>query len=1707
MPDGLDDIFAPAPPPHGGGGVAVAPAGDGLDDVFAVSPRPVVPRGTPQLHMAADTDRPPGVDEVDQPTMTAGSEVPGVFGRMAQAVDGRNSDSLVSQAVDSPLGEKAAELSPWLMGPVGQGAASLEGARERYGSMRANGYGPVGAFLGGAAQFGLNLFAPKIAGAAVGKTAAALGAGAASRLGSGVGAAAVGGALTHGALGAATGETLSAGSAGISAATGDLPRAEQELRGLPESGAVLGGLGLVFGAAGGAGAAFAGRPRLAPRSPPKIDLEQMADPARPVEPAAAPAVEAETRRTQIMGSMLEPAAPPEALSEAPVAEAPEAPAEPFVPQRVPLAPGVKLNDPSSLRMRAEAARRGELDQPAPDANAPTPIMGHPVLPDVAAEAAPIAAPEPLPETPAVGPLTRPPGEQARATSPEAARVQRRAIFAADPANRAKVKQLRDAGVSLPAITRLIDNGEIDSVLPKLSPPIAPSAQEPTRVGGAERARADRSAILAEGRPAPLEPRPAAPLEPTPAAPALASGVEPGGVRPRTGADVPRVEPIAHQRATSTRPDLAIPSEETANREAFQRVDAKRTAAGEPEVRTRESQRKAAEERMRADPQGEAERAAGKVERGEGVNEQELHILKTTGDRHMAAGNVVEGERHYELYRAAHSDAARTEGYGGDPLEAPGKRAQKEVQQRVLAPSRADQAAMDTARRSKDKAKYDALLKKHLATVEQHRVEVAKKTGIDPLDLAQEKTPRKKTAQERVQTKIADVDRELVDLVKRFKGSFSAKSSERSTPAMGGEQIDLLTKIIANRVQKGVLKAADMALVLAKMVPQIRTRRDAQEAFKRIWNSQHASPGDRVEDVGALFDKSLVDQRTAALEKLAAAAERHLSGEAPEQRRIKSKDPEIQAILDTAKELDAEVRQRQTKPSPSLEQRIGAARDRLASAVERHAEAMGQTDTERSQTLAGAAAKRKAAEANLPSEVKALLAEVKRLGDETKKRDSELPKTLDEKLANARDRLERAKAKHAEAMGQTPEERLAAMEKAAAEKQPEHPEVEAIHEETKALEKQVKTRDRLILRNALRVLDASKTLKADGWDKFDEAFRNGLHTSFGLPWYKVSADAVNQLHHFITDDFAAALINHIIPGGKDPRSLTDIPYILKAIIPSLRKGGVYMLEGTREDRNTFTDEMRSARAEKSGKGLEGLGEEGEFHQQAHALSPVLHNVTGWNMRLIQGIQTGAEATVAHLQVAAEAHRLAFDENGKRLTGEALQKHMAEQLEDLASPAWTNAHATARRTTSVEPHKHVLNPVYWINRAKNANLRESPKIMSTPGAFPVLRTAQSALKTVAPFTVVPTNLVLRGVYGMTPLNGASIAVRTVRAIMHARGMKGGAEYARAQLNTDLARHALGWLTVAGIQAALYDDKGKRRITGYSYNPQARDQGQPPPHSVLVDGKWWDYSKMLGAGAHAVGLVVDALDAVSSVFVSGKAQKPAEAAKEAASALKEHLVDETFLRSVGDLVAAGRSGGGFAKYVGMLASSFVPTEVKQVAKSTQDTQPDRRVREKDFAPRVAQVVRQQLGLEHTPSVDLFGTEVPKDDLLNGPVTAAAARLFAPLHGRTETMDDGADPYRRMIMRWNDKNPGAKFKQGTPEPAVKSDGITTQLTAEQYHEFCVEAGKNALRRLQRAGLNTENPSERDMIKLKDIISAAQSSARDRLKNRLAHQAKAGVP
>jgi len=250
----------------------------------------------------------------------------------------------------------------------------------------------------------------------------------------------------------------------------------------------------------------------------------------------------------------------------------------------------------------------------------------------------------------------------------------------------------------------------------------------------------------------------------------------------------------------------------------------------------------------------------------------------------------------------------------------------------------------------------------------------------------------------------------------------------------------------------------------------------------------------------------------------------------------------------------------------------------------------------------------------------------------------------------------------------------------------------------------------------------------------------------------------------------------------------------------------------------------------------------------------------------------------------------------------------------------------------------------------------------------------LRFVIPFVQTPTNVVSYGLE-RTPLGGFKLGQQILKKAPQGEIAD---QAARVFMGTT-AMAALAWYAADGKITAGAPKNQKERDAFFADGKQ--------PWSIRIGDQWVQYNRIepLNAILSQVAIMHEEFDANNTAPTPEKIVR-------IAGHIASNITDQTFLTSLGDLIAAiedpDRSG---ERFIGTIASGFIPSSVRQLARVT-----DRTVRDPDT---IADVMRTSIpGLSQT-------VPAKESEFQEGGIATRQTSIPSELIGIRTSADQGTD------------------------------------------------------------------------------------------------------
>jgi hypothetical protein len=611
------------------------------------------------------------------------------------------------------------------------------------------------------------------------------------------------------------------------------------------------------------------------------------------------------------------------------------------------------------------------------------------------------------------------------------------------------------------------------------------------------------------------------------------------------------------------------------------------------------------------------------------------------------------------------------------------------------------------------------------------------------------------------------------------------------------------------------------------------------------------------------------------------------------------------------------------------------------------------------------------------------------------------------------------------------------------------------------------KDPKAIADAIRVVQSER---AGFGDMAYEYWLNGLLSMPTTHIVNTSTTAIWTLREFTIQRWAEVGLNAILPGDKSQSAQAgELKYVYAAINRSVLATGMRnAILAWQTETPVFSESMKDPGRQKVEKEARGA-----------AIPGKLGRFTRWPTRLIMAVDEISKVVIWNMEVGAQAYRIAKAEG---LSGAALESRIAALVADPMSVASQAAYQTALKGT----------------------FQDDPVSKFGKGLMKVRAENRPAQYMVA-FARAPASLIKQATR-MSPLGSLAWTWRAIRHGAYTAGMTDNpsAEWARPDFIKHTAEQILAWTGVMLVWSLLGDDDEQPRITGSGASMGQRGKRElqmrvAPPMSIRIGDTYYSYSRQQPFAS----MLSHTVDAVSAAKRMQKGSDFQAEFGHAFNAMVGAIRDNSFLMGVGDIIRAAEDGDNALRWASNFATSWVPNWVRGSARSSDAYLRNYSVRGDggQWISELGKVTAQQAipvpAFAPPPRVDWLGQElrrpqspVPNTDWLYRMVVPSwAVRLE-----RTTEFD-------RLILNWNNQNPGDEWYPTLPAPSMTIRGERVQLTKEEEYDFLKRSGELTREGLARWAESmgemrweqvVTNPNERHIERVQEIMRRARERARN---------------
>jgi uncharacterized protein (UPF0147 family) len=494
------------------------------------------------------------------------------------------------------------------------------------------------------------------------------------------------------------------------------------------------------------------------------------------------------------------------------------------------------------------------------------------------------------------------------------------------------------------------------------------------------------------------------------------------------------------------------------------------------------------------------------------------------------------------------------------------------------------------------------------------------------------------------------------------------------------------------------------------------------------------------------------------------------------------------------------------------------------------------------------------------------------------------------------------------------------------------------------------------------------------------------------------------------------------------------------------------------------------------------------------------------RLNSAIDQAVKVIHAHSEVAAHAVRIGRDQIKLKPGSPAMRAFVEGQLDNLESRSWAVAIAsgeTQRVTFQLRAKPDSVEATLIKYRNKVPMLGLLLPFIKTPVQIAKEAYVASAFGiTTAPRTALETTEAIRAARKAERAFRAHPKDKRIKAV--AQRARGVADMHAQRAAVLAAKQTMAWLAFASIWQLLGDDDDEPWITGpASYAAKDRSERQTRaqvehPMSIRIGSEWYPY-KNIEPFSTILGVTVTAAQELKAA-VRGR-RKPGEAALRSFKRIGGLFSDQTYLRTIGDIVKMAQDPEIYGvRALETVSSAWTPNFIDSYLRAADPKVRERRVtgepgERPTFVDRVSRDMFPTKSLVPPPKVNFFGDDVEHPF---GPSSGATIARMLGVQPRA-TVTGKRKQVISMLINYNDKQINPKDRVWLQQPGISVDvkipgkiaPARQQMTAMQYYLSSKLAGQIADEAIKDREWPYKNPTERDVLELKKIFSAGKTQGR----------------
>jgi hypothetical protein len=642
-------------------------------------------------------------------------------------------------------------------------------------------------------------------------------------------------------------------------------------------------------------------------------------------------------------------------------------------------------------------------------------------------------------------------------------------------------------------------------------------------------------------------------------------------------------------------------------------------------------------------------------------------------------------------------------------------------------------------------------------------------------------------------------------------------------------------------------------------------------------------------------------------------------------------------------------------------------------------------------------------------------------------------------------------------------------------------------------------DPVIFSRIARVVASAKSSK---WDWYVEYMLSAM--LMGPLTQK--ANLVGNTAYMLWDQhlrrMAEAMVNVVV---RDPESATfrEVYHFYRAMLPAIAQAGHYFLLAYQTqlpafelDLGRFGVPLKGGVAGKlEAPGEEFIDSEDETGRYEGAIgergvrAPVLPGFLGTALRFgsltsLLAFDEAAKALVGTSEAHALAFRQAWSEGAR---GAEVEERMHELLADSSSKIHERSLIKARKVTFQEQHGQFTKIALSLRRALDEVV---------PGGLPVGTQ-------LIPFVKTPVGIFKAG------LATVFAPVQTLWRFGHGRYRGNRTDFVR-----DFSHTLLSMIVTGAVLHLLFarDDDDLPLITGSAEPEYRKRQFQyrtAPPYHVKLFGKYWDYRRVEPASV-TIATLVDVGTALQEALKSRDQDAIASSAQKLLTSIGDQSKDKTFLRTIGDLYEAvfnrERNERLAPRIIqDQLFTKLIPNIVRQplretdpfIRASTLRKYEDKGPWEAGMSSMWYQMAPARFSpFTPPPRYDTWGRPIERFDPSINPANRLFWEIALPVPSRP--VEEKALDLDRLLLRYNRRVEHGDFgPEESPYYAKPPDywyvrgGKTYYWDDQEYARLGQESGTRALSILSRSRLNYQDPTPKDIARIKEVLAESRRRVR----------------